>query len=106
MALRLRNKLTHAVRYWLLRRLPPCQQMARVMSESLDRPLSWRERVALKLHLWVCVWCVRFLEQLHGVRGALRARAAQAPTDGPRDEAVLSAEARERIVNALNRSNR
>lgn len=31
------DKAVHAVRYFLLRRLPTCKQMAPVMSESLAR---------------------------------------------------------------------
>ena len=64
------DKAIHAVRYFLLRRLPTCKQMAPVMSESLERPLTLRERVMLKLHLWVCVWCVWYLENLRTMRSA------------------------------------
>ncbi|HYY99109.1 MAG TPA: hypothetical protein VE642_10985 [Pyrinomonadaceae bacterium] len=94
------KKGTHALRYWLLRRLPTCRQTVSVISRSLERPLPFRERVKTKLHLWVCIWCVRYLEQLRLMREALRARAAQDPDDAPA-AASLSAEARERMKRAL-----
>ena len=105
MAKGLYDKEIHAVRYFLLRRLPTCQQMAPVMSESLERRLTLRERLALKLHLWVCVWCVWYLEQLRTMRAALRARAAhdEAATDDVDSAVKLSEEARERIRRALAR---
>ena len=94
------QRVTHAIRWFLLHRLPTCRETVVVMSESLDRPLSLRERVLLKLHLWVCIWCVRYLEQLHLVRNTLRKGATEVISD--ESSAVkLSAEARERIKRAL-----
>ena len=99
------DKAIHAVRYFLLRRLPTCKQMASVMSESLERPLTLRERVTLKLHLWVCVWCVWYLENLRTMRSALRACAAreEEAADDVDSAVKLSEEARERIRRALAR---
>ncbi|MBC7931526.1 MAG: zf-HC2 domain-containing protein [Rubrivivax sp.] len=102
MALKLYSKAMHAARYFLLRRLPPCKQMAVVMSESMDRPLTLRERVEMKLHLWVCVWCVWYLEQLRALRETLRARAASdMDADAEQPHAKLTDDARERIRRAL-----
>ena len=104
MGMGLYDKTVHAVRYFLLRRLPTCKQMAPVMSESLERQLTLRERVTLKLHLWVCVWCVWYLENLRTMRDALHARGAREEEPGEVDSAVrLSEEARERIRRALAR---
>jgi hypothetical protein len=47
--------------------------MVSLMSESMDRPLSLGERVQLKLHLIVCTWCVRYLNQINFMRQLLRA---------------------------------
>jgi len=102
MAQSLYGRATHALRWFLLRRLPTCKEMVRVMSESMERPLPLRERVLLKLHLWVCVWCVWYLEQLRLLREALRARAASPEAGGP-PGVSLSAEARERMKVALRR---
>lgn len=77
MAPQLYNKTAHAIRFWLLRTLPTCKEMVHVMSESMERRLSLRERIVLKAHLWICVWCAWYLEHLHVMRDALRARAAQ-----------------------------
>jgi hypothetical protein len=99
MALKVYVKLKHAVRFWLLRRLPTCKQTVEVISQSLERPLSLRERVLLKLHLWVCLWCLWYLEHLQIMRDTMRANAAETAEI---DSAVtLPAEARERIKRRL-----
>src|SRR5919206_3537230 len=100
MARGLIGRATHAVRYLLLRRLPACKQMTALMSESLERRLNLRERAVLRLHLWVCIWCVWYLEQLRLLRASLRERAEHPEAEG---SAVvrLSLEARERLKRAL-----
>lgn len=105
MALKLYDKAMHALRYWLLHKLPTCQKMVSVMSQSLERPLNLRERIELKLHLWVCIWCVWYLEHLHLMRDTLRNRASRV-TDGEASSGIpLSTEARERIKRALKAGN-
>ena len=95
MALKLYEKLKHAVRYWLLRRLPPCQNTVETISQSMERPLSLKERILLKLHLWICAWCQWYLEHLQLIRETARAKADEAPDLAT--GATLSDEARERI---------
>ncbi|MDQ3817285.1 MAG: zf-HC2 domain-containing protein [Acidobacteriota bacterium] len=101
MALRIYSKLTHALRWYLLQRLPTCKQMVALMSESMERQLSFRERVLVRLHLWVCIWCVWYMEQLRLMRDALRLR-SNASADYE-STVSLSDEARERLKLALNR---
>lgn len=93
------DKLKHAIRYWLLRRLPACQHTVEMLSQSLERPLTLRERINVKLHLWICAWCQWYIEQLHVIRDAARTKGAASPesSGGPN----LSAEARERIKRKL-----
>jgi hypothetical protein len=107
MRLGLYDKAVHGARYFLLRRLPPCKAMAPLMSESLERRLTLRERVTLKLHLWVCIWCVWYLEHLRLMRRAVAARASrEAEADAEMAPALkLSAESRERLKQALRQSN-
>ena len=103
MAVKLYEKLKHTVRFWLLRNLPTCQQTVATISESMERPLSPGERLKIKLHVWICVWCQWYLEHLHLIRDASRAQAEKSPellTD-----ATLSPEARERMRRRLTNQN-
>ena len=100
MALRIYDQMKHAIRYWLLRRLPACDQTVHMISQSMEFPLSVRERLVVKTHQWVCAWCQWYSEQLGLIRETARAK-ANVPLDGP----GLSDEARERIRQALARPN-
>lgn len=91
------EKVKHAVRFWLLRRLPTCKQTVEVISQSFERSLTLRERVTLKVHLWICAWCQWYLEQLAIMRDSVRETAANMPEMNLPGAPGLSAEARERI---------
>lgn len=101
MALGFYQRTKQALRLWLLRRLPTCRQLAPIMSESLERSLSLRERLTLRLHLWVCRWCKWYLQQLHVMSDAIELRAAKIAEDKSPDAPALSTEARERLKRAL-----
>lgn len=49
-----------------------CKQASALMSQSLDRRLSWRERLRLRLHLFACEACRRVKAQLQFLHTALR----------------------------------
>lgn len=58
-----------------------CFQASQLLSQSLDRPLSWRERLSLKLHLIICEVCTRFAKQLKFMRDAVRQLIIATETD-------------------------
>lgn len=49
-----------------------CKQASKLVSQSLDRPLTWSERMQLKLHLLMCNPCTQFKRQLNMLRSALQ----------------------------------
>ena len=53
-----------------------CRRAARLLSEGLDRPLSARERTALRLHTLLCIGCRNYRRQLALLRQACRRRAS------------------------------
>jgi len=103
MPLKLYDKLKHTIRYWLLRRLPTCQQTVEQISQSMERSLSLQEQIKLKLHLWICAWCQWYMEHLHLIRETARAQADEPPEI--LSGAGLSAEAKERIRRRLTNPN-
>jgi hypothetical protein len=102
MASKLNDKLKHAVRFWLLRTLPTCQQAVETISQSMERRLTTSETIKLKLHFWICVWCQWYMEHLKLIRDTSRAQGAEAPD---MTGATLSNEARERIRRRLTNQN-
>ena len=49
-----------------------CKQASEIISQSLDRRLSLRERLSLRFHTFICEACRRFGQQLNTLRVALK----------------------------------
>jgi hypothetical protein len=48
-----------------------CREASRLISESLDRQLSRRERWSLRMHTLLCTACQRFTQQTKLIREAV-----------------------------------
>jgi hypothetical protein len=94
------EKIKRSLTHWLAHRLPHCDQLAPVISESLDHRLPLRRGLSLKLHLALCTHCVRYLRQLRFIRDVLRSKSSTLPDEAPPGDS-LGAEARERVRRAL-----
>lgn len=78
-----------------------CKHATRLVSESLDRPLSRRESWTLRLHLSMCALCSRFRAQLMFL-SRVAAQSHDAPESFPVETGeTLSADAKARILQAL-----
>ncbi len=62
-----------------------CKNATRLASEKLDRALSLRERLALRVHMLMCVGCSRFERQLDFMRHAM-GRYGRGDTPSARDD--------------------
>lgn len=49
-----------------------CREATRLMSQELDRQLSWPERFGLRLHVMICHGCSNFRRQMEFMRKACR----------------------------------
>lgn len=47
-----------------------CKSAAELISNKLDRPLSLRERINLKMHLFICTLCRRYAKQIQFIHNA------------------------------------
>lgn len=86
----------------ILRVLPPCKEIVQIVSASLDRRLTLREKFLMKLHLVACRPCVRYFEQSVFLNDA-----AHHMDDHLKEDLFagkLSDDARARIKNALKTS--
>jgi hypothetical protein len=48
-----------------------CKQASQIISQSLDNPLSWPDRMKLQFHLFICNACTHFNQQLRLIRNAV-----------------------------------
>jgi len=74
-----------------------CRESVRLQSGALDRPLPPLQRLGLRIHLFLCVWCRRYGKQIRFLRSIVRYEEhhSRLSAEG------LSPEARERIKRAL-----
>jgi len=75
-----------------------CRHATFLASQSLEKRLPFRQRMALRLHLMMCDACTQFTRQLHLLRTALGQFGRQVEND---ENLVLSKQARERIAQAV-----
>ena len=54
---------------------PSCQHMSRLCSESLERNLSMGDRMRMKMHCWICSWCIDYSKQVHKVSSTVHQEA-------------------------------
>jgi hypothetical protein len=72
-----------------------CKQASQLISQSLDKPLTLRERFALKLHLCICKYCKWFSQQVQILRTAVKQMADAIEND---DTILMPSAAKERIT--------
>ena len=77
---------------------PSCKAAARLLSESLDHKLTWRQQLGLRIHLLLCKWCSRYGKQIAFVHRAVH---SQPDSVIMAVSPKLSPEAREQIKKQL-----
>ena len=78
-----------------------CREASRLISASLDRELTRRERWALRLHTLLCTACRRFARQTQLIREAIAQLPDALRATWADQAAKLSAERRKRIKRLL-----
>jgi hypothetical protein len=70
--LTIKERVNKFFRRAILRTFPPCKEIVHIISASLDRPLTLREKFLMRMHLLACKPCVRYLDQSEFVASAVR----------------------------------
>src|SRR4051794_22843651 len=56
---------------WIWRKLPCCREIVKIVTASMDRTLTWREWIVMRVHLYSCDSCINFLKQIRFIRTTL-----------------------------------
>jgi predicted anti-sigma-YlaC factor YlaD len=56
-----------------------CKQVTRLVSQGLEREMSFTERVRLRVHLAICDGCTNFSQQIAFLRKATAKLADESP---------------------------
>ena len=78
-----------------------CKEVSRLLSESIERKLSFRERIGLWFHLSMCKLCKGFSKDLQRLREEARRHAEDVDNEVRGSEAALTSEGRERMKRVL-----
>jgi len=78
-----------------------CREISKLVSESMERQLPFRQRMHVWMHLAMCRLCWGFSRQIRLLRRAARENPERLAPDATDPESRLSEEARERIKAAL-----
>lgn len=89
--------LIGAVKDWLSKTLPDCRNITPTIGESMDRKLSWWNRIIIELHLFTCDRCGRYLEQLKFLRTTVRSHSEVIADPEPGGAPEYNAESRLRL---------
>ena len=92
------QKVKQTFVFWLARKLPTCKDVTQMVSVSMEERLPLRQRIDLKLHLWICLACTRYRKQLQWIRETIRRHESELQQS---TEPTLSHQARERIKRSL-----
>ena len=75
-----------------------CKQTSQLISQSLDRSLTFRERIALRLHLFICKYCKQFSQHLQTIRVALKQMTSSIESN---DGIAMPSAAKSRILQSI-----
>lgn len=76
-----------------------CKEASQIISQSLDRPLSFSERLQLKVHLLMCDACRQFKRQLVALQQHFKTMVRQVEND---ENIHLSAQKKADILEKIN----
>ncbi|CAG7855963.1 hypothetical protein MCAMS1_00289 [biofilm metagenome] len=78
-----------------------CKEASLLASKQMDVKLTWRERIALRLHIGLCDMCGRYVKDLKKLRMFLKKTGASSDALASLDTYKLSEQDRGRIQQAL-----
>jgi len=77
---------------------PGCREAARLQSEAMDGPLRLRQRIGLRIHLFLCKWCRRYGKQIGFLRAVAHEQEKQIQS---LPDQTLRSEAKDRMKERL-----
>ena len=83
------------------RMTPPCREVTRLASESMDRALPLIAKLKIGLHVLICEGCRRYAVQLRAIRDRLRRQPGNDGGTSAPPAPRLSEETKARLYHAL-----
>ena len=81
-----------------------CKEVARLVSEGLDRELPLRRRIGLRFHLMMCSACARYRRQIEALERIIVRHFSGTAPPALADRHRLPPDARERIKDTIRKN--
>ena len=82
--------------------MPSCKDVARYVSEEIDHPRPFWQRIMFRLHLAMCRMCGGYAAEIRHIHDAVQKKSKQIELESDAtSDVVLTDAARERIQRAL-----
>ena len=96
------GKLKNALVWVVWKTLPSCKDVTGLISRSMETNLTLREKWVMKIHLWSCIACNRYLSQIKFMGDVLKLQ--EKKLEKGETAPTLSADAAKRLKDALKSS--
>jgi len=91
------NKLRLHIYRFIWRNFANCREVTGLISREFDgEKISWRKKISMRLHIWACRPCQRYIVQIGFMRKVFRRPPFEEETS-----VTLSPEAKERLKSAV-----
>jgi hypothetical protein len=77
-----------------------CRDVSKFITHSMDEPLTIRQRLRVRWHLFICPYCRRFQKQVFWLHSVLRQK-SETLIENETKDVCLSNDAKERIKKVL-----
>ena len=68
--------------------IPSCREMAELVTDYLEGDLPWHRRIAARAHLFLCLACAHYFDQMRRTINLLR-KAPAVPLTPEREDALI-----------------
>jgi len=82
---------------------PSCEIITQKISKSMDAPLTFWEKIQIRVHIFACELCARYRRQLLAIHSMIIQKINQLDENRLPDGTQLSPEARQRIKDRLSK---
>jgi hypothetical protein len=93
------TKLLQKFKLWVARRTEQCKDISPLFSDQLDRKLRFSERIRVKLHLWTCGPCKRYVSNLSFMHDVFQPQREN--IENEQFQMTMPPEAKERLKKAI-----
>ncbi len=93
------TKLLQKFKLWVARRTEQCKDISPLFSDQLERKLRFSERIRVKLHVWTCGPCRRYVSNLSFMHDIFQTQREKPEID--EFKISLSFDAKERLKRAI-----